>query len=279
MSFRCTKPPKDPVATLAFKPWTIGVDAFQVSPRTWYVSGQTWVGCWLIDTGDGCLLIDTGIAESAYMLVNSIYQTGHKPSDIKKILLSHAHFDHCGAAMIMKQLTGAEMYLSKEDWEFYQKVPEETLVLDKDSHPIDFTVDHFYSDDEPVTLGDISVKTLLTPGHTIGCTSFFWEETNPADGKTYVLGMHGGVGPATMRDSYYKTSKMLTPALRDRFLSDADKIAAMHVDIALPSHPNQIEIMDRAGQYTNENNCFYDPTVWGDFIRARVDQVRETMHQ
>lgn len=277
MPFRCTKPIKDPVATLAYRPWILKVDSFQVSPRTWYVSGQTWVGAYLIDTGDGCILIDTAIPESAYLLIQGIYQSGHKPSDIKKILLSHAHFDHCGAAQLMKELTGAELWMSKEDWDFYQKVPEETLVLDKDSHPQDFVVDHFYDDDKPVTLGDISVRTMLTPGHTIGCTSFFWDEKNPADGKTYTLAMHGGVGANTMNGKYYATSKVLTPALRDRFFADEEKLAAIHVDIALPSHPNQIEITDRAGQYTNENNIFYDPTVWADFLHERVRQVKEVM--
>ena len=216
----------DPVATLAYRPWTAAIEPFQVSPRTWYVAGQTWVGCWLIETSGGCILIDTAIPESAYLLIDSIYKTGHKPTDIKKILLSHAHFDHCGAAQLMKEITGAEMYMSKEDWDFYQKVPE---------------------------------------------------ETNPADGKTYTLGMHGGVGANTMNDKYYASSKMLTPALRDRFFEDEAKLTAMHIDIALPSHPNQIEITDRAGQYTNENNCYYDPTVWADFVRERVRQVRVLM--
>lgn len=277
MSFRCTKPLKEPVATLAYKPWTVAIEPFQVSPRTWYVAGQTWVGCWLIETSEGCILIDTAIPESLYMLVDSIYKIGHKPSDIKKILLSHAHFDHVGAAEQMRRLTGAELYLSKEDWEFYQNSPQETLVLDKDSHPIDFTVDKFYSDDEPVVLGDIRVRTMLTPGHTIGCTSFFWEEINPADGKTYTLGMHGGVGANTMNDEYYSRSSYLTPKLRDRFLADEEKLAAIHVDIALPSHPNQIAVTDKAGQYTNETMCFADDTIWADFLHERVRQVKEWM--
>lgn len=277
MGFRCTKPLKNPVATLAYKPWTAAMEPFQVSPRTWYVSGQTWVGCWLIETSEGCILIDTAIPESLYMLVDSIYKIGHKPSDIKKILLSHAHFDHMGAAEQMRRLTGAEMYLSKEDWEFYQTCPEETLVLDKDSHPIDFAVDKFYNDDEPVVLGDICVRTILTPGHTIGCTSFFWEEINPADGKTYTLGMHGGVGANTMNDEYYSNSRYLTSKLRDQFLADEEKLAKLHVDIALPSHLNQIAITDRAGQYTNENMCFADDTVWADFLHERVRQVKELL--
>lgn len=277
MAFRCTKPTPHPVKTLAYEPWEIAVKPFQVAPQTWYVSGQTWVGCYLIDTGDGLILIDTAIPESLYLMVDSIYQLGFKLTDIKKILLSHAHFDHCGAAAAMKKLTGAELYMSKEDTEFYKACPEETLVLDPDSHPQYFEVDKYYSDDEPITLGNISIRTILTPGHTIGCTSFLWDVKNPANGETYVVGMHGGVGANTMNDDYYSTSKYLTPDLRDRFISDADKLKKIHVDIALPSHPNQIEIMDRAGQYTDESQPYLDDTIWADFIDERVRQVKALM--
>ncbi len=277
MAFRCTKPTPHPVKTLAYEPWEIAVKPFQVAPQTWYVSGQTWVGCYLIDTGDGLILIDTAIPESLYLMVDSICQLGFKMTDIKKILLSHAHFDHCGAAAAMKKLTGAELYMSKEDTEFYKACPEETLVLDPDSHPQYFEVDKYYSDDEPITLGNISIRTILTPGHTIGCTSFLWDVKNPANGETYVVGMHGGVGANTMNDDYYSTSKYLTPDLRDRFISDADKLKKIHVDIALPSHPNQIEIMDRAGQYTDESQPYLDDTIWADFIDERVRQVKSLM--
>ena len=277
MAFRCTKPTPHPVKTLAYEPWEIAVKPFQVAPQTWYVSGQTWVGCYLIDTGDGLILIDTAIPESLYLMVDSICQLGFKMTDIKKILLSHAHFDHCGAAAAMKKLTGAELYMSKEDTEFYKACPEETLVLDPDSHPQYFEVDKYYSDDEPITLGNISIRTILTPGHTIGCTSFLWDVKNPANGETYVVGMHGGVGANTMNDDYYSTSKYPTPDLRDRFISDADKLKKIHVDIALPSHPNQIEIMDRAGQYTDESQPYLDDTIWADFIDERVRQVKSLM--
>ena len=207
MAFRCTPPTKDPVATLAYRPWELAIKPFQVAPQTWYVAGQTWVGCYLIDTGDGLILIDTAIAESAYMLVDSIYRLGYRPEQIKKILISHAHFDHCGAAAIMKKLTGAEMYMSKEDWEFMKACPKETIDIDKDSHPQYFEPDCFYSDEEPITLGNVTIHSMLTPGHTIGCTSFFWEVTNPANGERYVVGMHGGVGANTMNDKYYAQSE------------------------------------------------------------------------
>ena len=49
----------------------LAVSPFQVSPHTWYVAGQSWVGCYLIDTGEGLILLDTAIPESTSMLVDS----------------------------------------------------------------------------------------------------------------------------------------------------------------------------------------------------------------
>ena len=92
-------------------------------------------------------------------------------------------------------------------------------------------------------------------------------------GEVYTVAMHGGVGANTMNDGYYRTSKYLTPDLRERFLKDADVLKKIHVDIALPSHPNQIEIMDRAGSYTHETQPYLDDTVWAEFVEERVRQV------
>jgi len=268
---------KEPVKILCEKPWSIAIEPFQVSPRTWYVAGQTWVACYLIDTGDGLILIDTAIPESLYLLIDSIYAAGFKPADIKKILVSHGHFDHMGAAAALRELTGAPIYMSREDTKFMEVCPEESMIPHSGSHCQYFTPDAFYDDDTPIVQGDITVKTLLTPGHTAGCTTFFWEETDPVNGEKYVLAMHGGVGAPTMGDKYYATSKYLTPDLRDRFLADVEKLKQIRVDIALPSHPAHIVITDRAGTYTHESQPFVDPTVWPDFLTERARQVRALM--
>lgn len=277
MPFRCTPAIPHPVKTLVHEPWKLAVEPFQVAPYTWYVAGQTWVGCYLIDTGDGLILIDAAIPESSYLLVNSIYKLGYKPEDIKKILVSHAHFDHCGGVAEMKALTGAEVYMSKEDYVFMKACPEETLIPDSGSHVQEFEPDNFYADDKPIVQGDIAIKTMLTPGHTVGCTSFFWTVKNPVSGEKYEVAMHGGVGANTMNDAYYASSKYMTEEHRTRFLEDAEKLKKIHVDIALPSHPNQIEILDRAGTYRDENQPYLDETVWEQFIDERVRQVKVLM--
>ena len=277
MPFQCSKPYPHPVETLCHSPWELAVGPFQVSPRTYYVSGQKWVGAYLIDTGAGLILIDTGIAESVYLLVDSIYRLGYKPEDVKAILLSHAHLDHFGGAAALHALTGAPLYMSREDARFMEECPEETELPHEPWHVQHIQIDHYLEDGRPVVLGDISVQTLLTPGHTVGCTSFFWQEKNPETGEVYTVAMHGGVGANTMNDDYHKTSRYLTPDLRQRFLDDAEKLKAIHVDIALPSHPNQIEILDRAGTYTHRTQPYLDATVWADFIDERVRQVKALM--
>jgi len=277
MAFRCTKPIAHPVETLASRPWELSVKPFQVAPQTWYVAGQTWAGCYLIDTGDGLILLDTAISESLYLLVDSIYRLGYQPDNIKKILISHAHFDHCGGAAAMQKLTGAELYMSYEDYKFMKACPDETMIPDAGSHIQTFEPDCFYADDKPVIMGNITIRTILTPGHTVGCTSFLWEVLNPVNEAKYVVGMHGGVGGNTMNDDYYAASKYLTPDLRSRFFEDSEKLKKIHVDITLPSHPNQIEILDQAGRYADEKQPYLDETVWADFIDERVRQVKALM--
>ncbi|AEB07442.1 hypothetical protein Corgl_1341 [Coriobacterium glomerans PW2] len=275
MPFRCTKPIPNVVQTITSEPWKIAIDPFQVAPRTYYVAGQRWVGCYLIDTGSGLVLIDTGVQESAHLLVDSIYRLGFDPHDIRVILVSHAHVDHCGGAALMRELTGAKLYMSREDLEFMRTAPEETLALDPRFHAWDFEPDALFHDEDPVELGAVSIRTTLTPGHTIGCTSFRWDVENPVDGARYTVGMHGGVGANTMNDAYYSTSKVLTAKLRERFIADLDRVGSWHVDIALPSHPNQIEILDRAGSYTDEKQPYLDASIWRDFLAERVRQVNE----
>ena len=79
---------------MSARPWELAVCPFQVAPRTYYVAGQSWVGCYLIDTGAGCMLIDAGVVETSALLAASICELGYALGDIKLILISHAHVDH-----------------------------------------------------------------------------------------------------------------------------------------------------------------------------------------
>lgn len=272
--YKYTPPMKAPMETLRRSPWKLAVEPFQMTESTFYVSGQRWVSAFLVETGDGLILIDCGVPESLYLLVASIYKLGYRPEDIKHILISHAHFDHCGAAASMKKLTGAQLWLSEQDYRFMKDYPEEVWFPGEGCEIQEFEPDNFYCDNKPIVLGNITVHSLLTPGHTPGCTSFFWKEIR-RDGSTYTVGMHGGVGPVTMTDEYYFHSRAMDNSLRVAYITQMEELKKLRVDATLPSHPNQIEIFDRAGMFAANHNVYVNSDIWPKYIERHQMQAKK----
>ena len=67
----------------------------------------------LIVEPNGLTLIDTGLAGSGPKLVLSqLAALGFQPSDLKRILFTHADPDHTGGATALRAATGAKLYAS-----------------------------------------------------------------------------------------------------------------------------------------------------------------------
>ena len=70
-----------------------------------YFVGTYAASSHLIDTGDGLILIDTGYPEMQGWLIQSIWQLGFRPDQIRYIVHTHYHFDHVGSTNLLKQLS------------------------------------------------------------------------------------------------------------------------------------------------------------------------------
>ena len=220
------------------------------------------MGSYLIDTGAGLILIDTTIFETVYLVLEAIYDLGYQPRDIRHILLTHCHVDHSGGVNQIRAISGATVWQSKEDTEFMRR--RANLELGDDFKIVDYTVDQFYDDHEPIRLGNVEIRTLLTPGHTPGTTSFFI--TVPDDkGGTLVVGLHGGVGTNTMTDTYYQKFGE-DRSLRKRFIEDCDRLKSIHVDITISGHPAQGNLMGRLGDDLMDYTPLIDPEMWPQFL-------------
>ncbi|QAT48753.1 MBL fold metallo-hydrolase [Caproiciproducens sp. NJN-50] len=251
------------------RPWEWAIRPFRVTPHVYYVSGNTWVGCYLFDTGDGLILLDTAMQPSLYMLLSSIDALGYHPKDIKTILLSHAHYDHCGGAKGMQELTGAKTYLGERDLEFMEH-PE---LIYPDRYPYNrFNVDELYRDDKPIQQGRFTIHTLSTPGHTPGCTSFFFEDTDERTNRTYRCAMHGGVGLNTLADDYFITTGQPV-TLRREYRESIIKCSRYQVDIAIGSHPNQTNMLEHLKKNSGCEYPQYDQDAWMKMIRFRLSQL------
>ncbi len=254
-----------------FAPWNLAVRPFRVAPRIYYV-GNVWVGSYLVDTEVGLILIDCSVFETAHMLVDSIYQLGFDPHNIKHIMISHFHFDHNGAAKALRELTGAKVWMSKTDADLREH-PANRAINQVDGAPFNAAfheVDCFYEEGKVMQFGSVTIQPILTPGHTPGAVSFVITVPDEKGGKL-VAAMHGGVGPITMSDETYQA--LGVPNLRPRFIADCDELKKIHVDIAIPSHPSHGNLFERHGDDPMDYSGLIDPTEWPKFLEERKQFV------
>ncbi|MBE9639651.1 MBL fold metallo-hydrolase [Salipiger mangrovisoli] len=268
---------KDPVESLrqgCERPWEVEVAPFRVAPRTYYV-GNAWVGAYLLETSEGLILIDSTMQPQSYLLFEAIRRAGFDPKDIKILLLSHMHYDHVGAARVVAEYSGCKVMMSREDYDFLNDRPD--MLFDFGYAYGGLRVDGFFDDATPVRLGDREVTTLLTPGHTPGTTSFFFDAV-AADGARYRCGLHGGVGLNTMSTEFLKTHN-LPMSLQQDYLASLRRLREIEVDIALGSHPIHVRMFDRVPMITEAFNPFVAPEVWPEFIDSMIENAERLFRQ
>lgn len=238
-------------------PWEQVAEPLQLAPHVYYV-GSTWVGATVIDTGDGLIMIDAGMPLQLYTIFESMRTIGLDPKQIKLLLISHGHFDHVGAAKAVLEYTGAKLYCGREDLEAIAGRDPESL-RNHDEPYTGVTPDGFFSDDEPITLGNITIHTKLTAGHTPGTTSFFFQDKDES-GRVFNLGLHGGMGLNTMQNNEE------APAKRKIYRENMNLLRTFPIDITCSNHPAMAHLYESAEKNKGAEYPFYDPTVWPNMI-------------
>jgi metallo-beta-lactamase class B len=250
-------------------PWNYVVTPFPVADHVYYV-GNRWVGSYLLDSGKGLILIDCAMPQTLYLLLDGIRSLGYDPHDIRLLLISHAHYDHAGAAEALRRYTGAQLWLGRDDVPFIGH--PELLLADPCNCP-DFQVDACYEPGQPICLGRFSIRAEHTPGHTPGAHSFFFEDT--ANGQTVLCGMHGGLGFNTMSDAFLD-SVHLPHSLRQDFLQGLERLREYPVQLAIGSHPSVFHMLERWQEHTPGVNPFADDgSTWRAGMEDRIAAFRK----
>ncbi len=71
---------------------------------------SSYVHAFLLDDGDGLTLIDTLYEDDPRLIVEQIERIGKAVTDLKRIVLSHAHRSHLGGLAELKRRSGAKLY-------------------------------------------------------------------------------------------------------------------------------------------------------------------------
>ena len=250
-------------------PWKYAVPAYRVAPHVWNVGGNDDVCAYLLDTGEGLILIDTGYRASFYLLMDHIWRLGFRPDDIKYILLSHWHWDHVNGCRYLQEIAHPKVYISREDEVLHQKWKDNTDELPM----VDFEVTDFYDNDSTIDLGRFSIHTRLTPGHTPGATTFWFDDTDDETGVTYRCAMHGGIGTGLMKPGnlgYWD----LTEEMVFQFVSDCEEMARWPVTIMLPSHLNQGNVSANIPEDRNDYSVWIADYPWREVLLFQAEQVK-----
>ncbi len=157
----------------------------QIAPRLHTFSGLMVGRVYLIED-DGLTLIDTSIAPSGAKILSQIQAMGRKPSDVKRILITHAHPDHVGSLPELKAATGAQVWASAIERPVIEgKIPIPRPEKDKTTgiasvgvRPPSTTltsiaVDREIGDGEILNEVMGGLQVIATPGHAPGHLAFW----------------------------------------------------------------------------------------------------------
>src|SRR3954451_15085794 len=75
--------------------------------------GVPHCNAWALRAGDGIVLVDTGMYDrgSWANLESALQRTGHTVRDVKLVVITHAHIDHCGQAPLVAERAGCEVWM------------------------------------------------------------------------------------------------------------------------------------------------------------------------
>lgn len=133
--------------------------------------------------GEKFHLIDTGVAAAFNKIEDYIKSIGRDLGELQNIFLTHSHPDHIGAAKLIQDKTNCKVFAPKaeKNWiedtalQFQQRPVPGFQQLVAGDVKINSTIDsmnHFQIEN------DITIKSIPTPGHSAGSTSYLLQESN-----------------------------------------------------------------------------------------------------
>ena len=94
--------------------WTEPFPPFRIAGNLYYV-GSKGLANYLVTTSQGHILINSDLEANVPLIQASVEKLGFKFSDVKILLISHAHWDHDAGSALVKRLTGARYMVMDAD--------------------------------------------------------------------------------------------------------------------------------------------------------------------
>ena len=217
--------------------WTREYQPFRIAGNLYYV-GTYDLASYLITTSKGNILINTGLASSAPLIKKNVEKLGFNFSDIKILLITHAHYDHVGAMAEIKKMTGAQLMVDAADAPVLADGGLSDYELGKYGRTFaPVKADRLLHDHDTVTLGNMHLVMLHHPGHTKGACSYLFDVKD--DKRTYRVLIANM--PSIIIDKKFSEVKSY-PGIADDYAYTLSHMKALSFDIWLASHASQFNL-------------------------------------
>jgi glyoxylase-like metal-dependent hydrolase (beta-lactamase superfamily II) len=181
------------------------VEVLRITPRVAVIrlplplEGLTSVNCYVVQGSDATVVVDPGWSspETADALLRGLEHLALEPADVDQILTTHHHWDHYTQAITWRSAHGTPVLLGRGDapsieaWRTLDgafprqvglltragahRLAEEIAAIPVEPHEraMDFEMPSSWIDDgDEVDLGDLTIRSIETPGHTRGHVCF-----------------------------------------------------------------------------------------------------------
>lgn len=249
------------------------VKPFQIYGNLYYV-GDSWVCVHIVDTEEGLLMFDAGNCGNQAVLIQSIWEMGFNPADVKWLIVSHGHVDHFGAVNFFKNMFHTKIYMGGPDARMFREHPELSLIQESgDCMDALFDVDVEIHDGDIFTFGNTTIEFHLVPGHTKGCISCFFDVTDGKEKKR--VGYYGGFGFNTLQADYLNEIGDITFEARQEYLKSLEKVKNQKVDIFMGNHTANVDLLEKRKymQEHPEENPFIDSQAWKKYLEQKKKEL------
>ena len=236
-----------------------------------YFVGSKGLGIYLVTTPQGHILINAGLEESVPMIQQSVEKLGFRFSDIKILLISHAHFDHDAGAARIKKLTGAKYMVMDADVPVVESGGRKDFAY---AHTPGMLypaakVDRILHDGDTVSLGDSVLTAHLTPGHTKGCTTWTLKVREGSESYDTVI-----VGSPNVNEGYNLVSNATYPQIASDYEKTFDVLRSLHCNVFLGAHGSYYDMESKYARMTGGANPFIDPKGYENYVNEREHAFR-----
>lgn len=249
--------------------WTEPFPPHRIAGNLYYV-GSKDLASYLVATPEGHLLINSSLVESVPLIRSSVEGLGFRFGDVKILLISHAHSDHCAGSAEILRLTGARHFVMAEDADAVENGgPRRSRLLAGYLQFPPAKVDRRLRDGEAVSLGGSTLTAHLTPGHTPGCTT--WAMTVKDDAGRALRAVI--IGSPNVNPGYVLVDNPDYPGIADDYGKTFRFLKAQPVDLFLGAHGAYYGLVEKHARLGadpgSDPNPFIDPEGYRRYVADR----------